>query len=662
MKKITLLQMKLLNFKGLRAKEINFSNVTDIFGNNGTGKTTIMDAFLWLLFGKDSTDRKDFEIKTLDSENKPYHKLSHEVSALIDVDGDQVTIRRTFKENWPTKKGTATETFTGHKTEFFWNDVPLNETEFKRKIATILDETLFKLITNTGYFNGLKWQERRNILEPLAGTITHEMVAECISGVDCTTLIKELNNGKTLSDYKKQIAAKKKLIRDEKDLLPSRIDEAKRSLPEYVDYSALAEKLENAKGAVETIDAQIADKNLVLWEEQQKKSELQQAVHKLSSELRDIEFAERSKVQDRKRLRDQDLNTLRQALEISQTDLRRVSLELSNEASKKANIESLQADLRNKWNDVNNEQLQFKDGAFDCPSCKRALDPTNAESKKEELTKNFNQDKTRRLEEIVQKGQQYGNTLKTVEANITNYTAAENNLTASISHIQTEMKMKSEQNEKLSANDDQEYTIAIDANENYRKIQGQIEELQQKINVPIPPVDTAELQNQKKALAEVIETYTKQISTKEQREKIESRITQLQDQETAQAQEIATLEGIEFTILQFEKAKMDLLESKINSLFSVAKFKMFQTNINGGEEPCCDTLINGVPYSDANTASKIQAGVDIINTLCTFHNISAPIFIDNRESVFLIPDSESQIVNLIASEPDLQLRVVNAAA
>ena len=131
MKEITLKQLKLLNFKGIREKTIHFGHVTDIFGDNGTGKTTIMDAFLWLIFGKDSTDRKDFEIKTLDKNNKAFHKMSHEVSAIINVDGDEVGIRHTYKENWPTKKGTATETFSGHKNEYYWNDVPLNETEFR---------------------------------------------------------------------------------------------------------------------------------------------------------------------------------------------------------------------------------------------------------------------------------------------------------------------------------------------------------------------------------------------------------------------------------------------------------------------------------------------------------------------------------------------------
>ena len=108
---------------------------------------------------------------------------------------------------------------------------------------------------------------------------------------------------------------------------------------------------------------------------------------------------------------------------------------------------------------------------------------------------------------------------------------------------------------------------------------------------------------------------------------------------------------------EFIKKKIDTLESMINKKFSYVKFKLFETQINGAEIECCKALIDGVPFSDANTASKINAGLDIINTLCEYYKITAPIFIDNRESVVSIIDCKSQIVNLIVSKPDKTLRV-----
>ncbi|MBP7398205.1 MAG: AAA family ATPase [Chitinophagales bacterium] len=72
--KISLKKLSLLNFKGIRQRTIEFNDVTNIFGKNEAGKTTLFDASLWVLFGKDSTDRKDFAIKTLDENNEPFHK------------------------------------------------------------------------------------------------------------------------------------------------------------------------------------------------------------------------------------------------------------------------------------------------------------------------------------------------------------------------------------------------------------------------------------------------------------------------------------------------------------------------------------------------------------------------------------------------------------
>src|SRR6185295_9026071 len=146
---IELKKLSLTNFKGIRHFTSEFGHIANICGDNATGKTTLKDAFLWLFFGKDSTDRKDFEIKTLDENNNPYHHLDHEVEALIVIDGGIINIRRTLREKWVKKRGEQTSVFSGHETAFFWNDVPMKEGEFQAKVASVFNENIFKLITNT---------------------------------------------------------------------------------------------------------------------------------------------------------------------------------------------------------------------------------------------------------------------------------------------------------------------------------------------------------------------------------------------------------------------------------------------------------------------------------------------------------------------------------
>lgn len=665
MKKITLKQLKLLNFKGLRDKTISFGPLTNIYGDNGTGKTSIFDAFLWLFFGKDSTDRKDFEIKTLDANNKPFHKMSHEVSAIINVNGDDVTIRRTYKENWPTKKGTATETFSGHTTNFYWNDVPLNETEYKKKIAFILDESLFKLVTNTGYFNSMKWQDRRQVLEQIAGTITNDMVFDAIMNdgnkESFEALIKALNNNKSLQEYRNEIANKKKLIRDEKELLPSRIDEAKRSLPDFVNYSAIEENIASANKDLAQVEAMISDKNVLLQNKQHEKTAKLKKMHELSSAAQKIEFEERNKVQLRKRERDQAISNNESVLSNKKQSLSSLVRDINNNESQKKKLADQQQELRNKWAAVDAEKLEFKIGEFHCPTCKREYDATNVEAKKEELTKNFNQSKSTRLTDIKERGVKLGEEVKIIDTFLISLNSKRIALEQEITSLEETIAAAREENYALSANDEQAYKDAMESHTEYISLTASIAELNAEINAPIDVEDNSELISKKRSVISLIDTYKEQLAGKGQREKIEKRIMELQTQESEMANELAKLEGIEYSIMQFEKSKMDMLETRVNSMFKIVKFKMFETQINGGETPCCITLINGVPFQDANTASKIQAGLDIINTLCRHHNISAPIFIDNRESCFVIPESESQIVSLIASEQDKQLRIVQAA-
>ena len=170
-----------------------------------------------------------------------------------------------------------------------------------------------------------------------------------------------------------------------------------------------------------------------------------------------------------------------------------------------------------------------------------------------------------------------------------------------------------------------------------------------------------ELKLRLNAINDQILELQKELNKEELLKQCENRVIELKDQESKLAQELADLEGTEYAIMQFTKSKVDTIERKINGRFKTVRFKMFETQVNGGEVECCETLVNSngsyVPFADANNAAKINAGIDIINTLCEHYNIYAPIFIDNRESVTRLIESNSQIVNLIVSEQDKKLRV-----
>ena len=250
--RVIIKSISLLNFKGVRDFTADFNaDITEFRGENGTGKTTLNDAFSWLLYGKDSMGRSDFQIKTLDSDNNVIEKLPHEVSAVLDVDGTEISLRKSFKEIWKKPRGKAEEEFSGHETECFWNDVPVKQAEYKQKISEICDEDTFRLITNPAYFFTMKKENQRNFLINLAGEITNEDLVS--RHPEFQKLVSDMT-GKTTEEYGREIGAKIKRIKAECESIPDRIDERKRDVPQVEDWNALEAEISDKNAQIEKIE------------------------------------------------------------------------------------------------------------------------------------------------------------------------------------------------------------------------------------------------------------------------------------------------------------------------------------------------------------------------------------------------------------------------
>lgn len=658
---IELKTLTLTNFKGIRSMSVPFNQVTNIYGRNATGKSTLMDAFLWLLFGKDSTDRKDFEIKTLDENNQPYHRLDHEVSALITVDGEELSLRRVYKEKWVKKRGEKDDVFSGHETGYYWNDVPLKLEEYQSKIAGILNESVFKLITNTGYFNSLKWQDRRNVLLQIAGHIDDTDVMYKIATLQNKSQVQlltaALNKKKTIEEFRKEIAAKKLKIKNDLLQFPSRIDEANRSLPEEKNYKEIEILVNQAVTELDTTESLLMSKTQAQKQRQEEISKKIQEVGNYRAQLTKIEFEKKNAVLDNRRSREQVILDLKRELRIKQDELSRSLIDFASEEKRKAGLELIAAELRSKWEKINVEKLEFDDNAFECPACKRALESAAIQSKLDELTANFNSSKSNRLADVTARGKSTGEEIKVLDAKLGNIKTTGTALRVEIGAIQNKISVYEEEHTRLCGNEDIQVKEAIEGDTEHQALSEMIVLRNEEINTPAPGENNTELLQRKRELNTRIDVLKKELASKEQRERILARIEELTSQERNMAQELADLEGVDYCIDQFIKAKMDMLESRINGRFNLVKFKMFNLQINGGLEETCETLIAGVPYPDANTASKINAGLDIINTLSNHYGVTAPIFIDNRESVIDISPSNSQIINLIVSASHKKLTV-----
>ena len=638
MKKVIIKQMKLVNFKGLRDFTIEFNDsVTSVHGKNGSGKTTIFDAFTWLLFGKDSEDRKAFNIKTLDANGVAIPRLPHEVSATLMVDGETVNLCRRFNEKWVRRRGSAIEEFTGHEEERLYNEVPMSVKEWGDKIAAICSEQVFKFITNPLYFCAQKSDVQRAMLFRMAGTISDEDIAA--GNADFMALLANLT-GKTMEEYKREIAAKKRRIKAEIDSLPERIDERKRDMPETEDWAALEAEMEAKKNEISRVEKSILDRSEAYKTACEERENIQKQIFDLRQKKMEreheiinvVEGAYLAKMREQKELYEKRF-ILNNEIASWQKERGRRQVILLQLRGKRENLIA-------EWKEIKSHELKFDSDVFICPTCKRPLDTEDIEKKQAEMTASFNAKKASKLEDNVRRGQEVKRAIEDEEAAINELDERINDAQVKVQMIGTEPDMQ------LTRPD---ATPMIAADETITHLNIEIAKLEASITVPVKAADAEELSQQNNVLRGELDNIKMRLAKREIIERNDARINELESQLREQSEELAQLEGIELTMAAFSKAKIEAVERRINGLFSVVRFKMFETQINGGEVETCEATVNGVPYSDVNAAMKINAGLDIINAICQFEQVSAPIFCDNAESINEILPTQSQMIRLVVT-------------
>ena len=640
---IKISNLKLKNFKGIKNLEINFEGKNaNIYGKNATGKTTVFDAFKWLFFDKDSSDRKDFNIKTLDENNKPIHFLEHEVEAILLIDGVDMTFKKMLKEKWVTKRGETQQEFSGHETSYWIDEVPVKKKDYEEKINSLVPESLFKLITDPLYFNKqLKWQERREILTSISGNqITDEEILN--ANEEFKTLQQNLN-GRSIEDYNKVVASKIKDLNKEKEKIPIRIDELTNTLitEHDINYEELEKEKANCKVEIQKIDAEMTDIQTRAKENMKKADQLAAAKNELNTLKLKLE-TEHSKQQSEATIK------LESEKAILESRKRNLAAELEERKQKVENAESSKQELYKKWDELLNTKLEFDPNSFICPTCKREYPAEKKEELKGTFINNFNEHKESEKQRINKEGQALNSV---IEEN-------RNKIEEIQETIQKTEKELLDINTKLEENAKEQSNIGpfdVTKLPQYQEKIKQVEELQTAIS-KIVQSDTTEISNKKAKLVDQINEIDKKLNERDTQEKTKARIEELEAEEESISQKVQELEAQQYQIEQFTKTKVELLENAINSKFEVVKFRLFDTQINGGLVECCDTLVNGVPYSDVNNAHKILAGLDIINTLIKFYKTSAPIFIDNRESINELYNINTQIISLIVTE-DTELRI-----
>lgn len=642
---ITLKTLKIENFKGIKKLDITFGQKTKISGENATGKTSVFDAIMWLLFNKNSLGVEKFDIRPLDENGKTVDFIEIKASAEFECEtGETFTLDKVQKQKWTKHTGDETETFTGNVNEYAVNGFPKSEKEYKAFIAELIDEEHFKLLSSPTYFVNLSWKKQREILMSLVSEESDLDFAKRVGGFEM--LIPELEIAPKTNDIVDKWKKSKKDLDAKYKEYPVRIDELFKAKVDYDVNALTAEKaeLEN-KIALTKND----DTNSILAGLQNELNELKIAKSAMENKAKQDYLNERADYDKRK-------HECEVAKANAEVDIRRAEIEIANADERIDRYNTMLSELGAEYHEVHNEKFDetpyvWNDNAGICPTCKRPLPAEEIDRAKNALAENrakaivaFSEKKSSKENHLIEKG----NEIKALAPKVQEERARAEQALQTAKDVLTKAEKDlanlgtfnvAEPN--LTGAKDYDYLVSQIATK-----ESEIANIQS-----APKADTTALEIELRSVNE-------RIAKAQANASIDARIKELEAEQRETSQKITTAEGMLYTLDKFIKAKLESISSGINCKFSMVNFKLFNVLLNGGVEETCECTFNGVPYSSLNNGMKICGGLDIVNTLSKEFDKTVFVFVDNAESIndYKMPEMSGQLITLSVTT-DKELKV-----
>ena len=674
--KITIKSIHIENFKGINMLDVNFSVKTKISGQNAVGKTTIFDAFTWLLFNKNSAGEEKFNVRPLDKDGNRIDNVEIKVVAIMDVDGKEVELSKVQKQNWVKKRGTNTVSLQGNPNSYEIDGYPKSEAEFKEYVSGIApSEEMFKMLTNPQYFSSLKWKDQRDILMKLVSDVSDVELAQ--TDAKYAPLLSELEKAPSTDDIRAKFSKTLTEWKKKQAEIPVRIDEAMKS---KVDIDVAEQEL--AKTDLETkiadIDAKIKDSDGVMMELGREEMQLQfdmsgimQIMNRdltnrrseIEAELRDLQN-EIKRFADTIALKERRVSENKTVISNADSERKRLGEEYKAEKAKAFDEFPYLFD-ESKW--------VFDENSTVCSLCGQKLPEDKIEQLKSDFESRKRKAKSDAEEKLKSEKIRFDTEKRTALNRLVDIGTERKNLITKLrdenAKVKEEIKSLKEQEqediakkEKLCQQLSSIPEIAdYSQNEEYVELKARHDEVLEeieKMNANGENASVESLKSEKEELQARLYDVNKIIAKASMNVEIDERIGQLQEEQKEIGQKVADQEQILYLLEEFIRFKLDKVSETINSHFKTVNFKLFEMQLNGGMKDCCECTVNGVPYSTLNSGHRIVAGLDIIRSLSELYGVSVPIFVDNAESLndFNVPDMDAQLI-LLSVSADKQLKV-----
>lgn len=640
---IRLKQLHLVNFKCHRALALDFGGGNaSIYGDNATGKTSIYDALTWLLFGKDSAGNgeKSIDIKPLLPDGSVRdHQAVTEVEAVFLADGEEISLKRTYQEAWSTKRGSSEATYDGNTSEYFVDGVPCKANAYKARVAELVDEDRFRLLTAVSFFPAvMPWQKRREMLFDLFGCMDDKRIMETDSRF---RPLYEAMGKLPLSDFKKVVTQKRKGFMATRDEVPARISECEKTISDLsgMDFDGAEAQLSILNGRLNSLNAELLaiEQNTAV---QRKEIDLKKATLDLESIERDNDryrATQKSAVPSISTM-EEELRRVRSSL-----DSAKRSLEMRLRDIQKCD-EAIAA-AREQWKQINAEQFTEKT----CPTCGQRL----PENQIKESIAAFEADKKRRCSELVNRSQLYKSDKGQFQKEEQDTRQYIQELEANIRDIDDRIQRAKAASAETAIADMPDYSEKKNAAQSAVTAIGvELKKLQE---------DSASAASGLRSRMGEVKAEIDRVSgiagLRNAYDYAQRRIKELREDAQAAADNLGQLDRMLYLIDEYSRYKASFVENGINDKFRLAKFRLFREQANGGVEDRCDVVYDGVPYMGLNNGMKINVGIDIINTLSRAYGVTVPLFVDNAESVTNLEKTDCQVIRLVVSESDKELRI-----
>lgn len=674
--KLKIRSLHMENFKGIKSLDVNFSNKTSIKGQNAAGKTTVFDAFTWLLFNKNSAGEEKFNVRPLDKDGNRIDNVEIKVVAVLDVDGKEMELSKIQKQNWVKKRGTDTVTLQGNVNSFEIDGYPKSEADFKAYVSGLAQsEDMFKMLTNPQYFSSLKWKDQRDILMRLATDVSDVELAQ--TDAKYAPLLGELEKAPSTDDIRAKFSKALSGWKKKQAEIPVRIDEAEKS---KVDVDVAEQELAKVDlvRRIAECDKKMENAGSALGDLRSKEMQLQ-------FDMSGMEQTMNRELSNKRSIMDAELRDCKNELEHFAVT---ISLKEKQISDNEKTITDADAERKKLGEQYNSEKAKafdetpylfdeskwiFDESTTVCSLCGQKL-PAD---KIEQLKADFEERKTKAKADAKRKlNDSKSDFITQKESNLEEikaYGFAKKNLieelTKKNADLQMEIDSLKKQEQGTLTNKEELCKLLSEIpeeadysqNEEYVKLKAEHD----KILADIAKLESegadkvvTDLKAEKADLQAQLDEVNKVIAQAANNVAIDDRIETLRDEQKEIGQKVADQEQMLYLLEEFIRFKLNKVSESINSHFKTVNFKLFEMQLNGGMKDCCECTVNGVPYSALNSGHRIVAGLDIIRSLSELYGVSVPIFVDNAESLneFNVPDMDAQLI-LLSASADKQLKV-----